>query len=166
MRKKQDHEALSAIGAALATLGAGTDRTKPAPQGAHPLAHSIADACLTAGICRANFYGLLRTGLGPPTFKIGRRRLVRHDALVEWLRERETESLQSDARVSDADRQAERCPQPLGLSASGCGTMIPAVLLGDDAPLPEGEAFDRAATAGFEPWFHDGDSRSCEPAKG
>lgn len=52
---------------------------------------SMAAGAAMAGIGRATLYELVAAGDGPKTFKIGRRRLIRLEALREWLRELEAE---------------------------------------------------------------------------
>lgn len=52
---------------------------------------SIGEAAQAVGLGRATLYELLRDGRGPQTFTVGRRRLVRVEALREWLRRREAE---------------------------------------------------------------------------
>lgn len=49
------------------------------------VALSIPEAADSAGISRSRFYELLSAGDGPPTVKLGRRRLVRRAALESWL---------------------------------------------------------------------------------
>ena len=49
------------------------------------IAYSIAEAAAAANISRSRFYELLNAGEGPPTIKLGRRRLIRRAALDEWL---------------------------------------------------------------------------------
>ncbi len=51
---------------------------------------SVSEAAQAAGLGRATLYELFRSGEGPPTFRVGRRRLVRVEALREWLRQRES----------------------------------------------------------------------------
>lgn len=51
---------------------------------ATPLAHSPADAAELLGISRAKLYLLLEDGT-IPSVKLGRRRLIRHEALVGLL---------------------------------------------------------------------------------
>jgi excisionase family DNA binding protein len=53
------------------------------------LAYTVDEACAVARIRRDLFYALLSRGEGPRTFKLGAKRLVRHEALVAWLEERE-----------------------------------------------------------------------------
>jgi predicted DNA-binding transcriptional regulator AlpA len=37
-------------------------------------------------ISRATFYNLMKRGKAPRTFRVGRRRLVSHEAAAEWQR--------------------------------------------------------------------------------
>lgn len=53
------------------------------------LAISITDFARSVGISRRSFYTLLERGEGPPTIRIGRRRLIRREAAEAWLRARE-----------------------------------------------------------------------------
>jgi predicted DNA-binding transcriptional regulator AlpA len=53
------------------------------------VAYSITRACELTGISRAFFYSELKRGRGPRTIKIGKRRLVLHESLMAYLRERE-----------------------------------------------------------------------------
>ena len=50
---------------------------------------SIEEAAAAVGIGRATMYALLAAGEGPPTFRIGRRRLIRLESLRSWLELRE-----------------------------------------------------------------------------
>lgn len=70
------------------------------------VAYSIAEAAAAASISRARLYELLTVGEGPPTIKLGRRRLIRRAALDEWLASLEgTDELSSPpASVSDDGR--------------------------------------------------------------
>jgi excisionase family DNA binding protein len=49
------------------------------------VAYSIVEAAAAANISRSRLYELLNAGEGPPTIKLGRRRLIRRAALDEWL---------------------------------------------------------------------------------
>jgi excisionase family DNA binding protein len=49
------------------------------------VAYSIAEAAAASNISRSRLYELLTAGEGPPTIKLGRRRLIRRAALDEWL---------------------------------------------------------------------------------
>ena len=51
---------------------------------------SIEQTARAIGIGRATFYQLLAANKGPPTFRIGRRRLIRRAALEKWLAELES----------------------------------------------------------------------------
>lgn len=53
------------------------------------LAYSIPEFCEQLGISVRTFYNLDERGEAPPTFKIGARRLIRHETGVAWVRERE-----------------------------------------------------------------------------
>ena len=53
------------------------------------LAISIADFARSIGISRRSLYSLLDRGEGPPTIRIGRRRVIRREAADAWLRARE-----------------------------------------------------------------------------
>ena len=53
------------------------------------LAISITEFCRLIGLSRRSLYGLLDRGEGPPTIRIGRRRLIRREAADAWLRSRE-----------------------------------------------------------------------------
>jgi excisionase family DNA binding protein len=53
------------------------------------LATSIADFARSIGISRRSVYSLLDRGEGPPTIRIGRRRVIRREAADAWLRSRE-----------------------------------------------------------------------------
>lgn len=56
----------------------------------------VPDAATAAGISRSKLYALIREGEGPRTFKVGRRRLVRRQALQAWLEQLESEQLESE----------------------------------------------------------------------
>lgn len=49
----------------------------------------IEEAARSVGIGRTSMYVLLREGEGPPTLTLGRRRVIRVEALRLWLLERE-----------------------------------------------------------------------------
>jgi len=49
------------------------------------IAYTVAEAAAAANISRSWLYQLLMAGEGPPTIKLGRRRLIRRAALDEWL---------------------------------------------------------------------------------
>ena len=62
---------------------------------AHPIpdtfaAISIAEFCRSIGISRRTLYTILDRGEGPPTCRIGRRRLIRRSSADALLRARET----------------------------------------------------------------------------
>lgn len=50
---------------------------------------SVRDAASIAGFGGTKMYEAIREGWGPPTFTIGRRRLIRLEALKQWLAELE-----------------------------------------------------------------------------
>ena len=55
--------------------------------------YTVPEACAAAGIkSRGLLYRLIRDGLGPKTIKLGRRRLIRRQALREWLEQMEVGS--------------------------------------------------------------------------
>lgn len=62
---------------------------------------SVSEAAETAGIGRSTFYELLDRGEGPATFTIGRRRLVRVEAVREWLAD--LEAAENGGAQDDAD---------------------------------------------------------------
>jgi predicted DNA-binding transcriptional regulator AlpA len=45
---------------------------------------SVAEFCMSHGICRASYYNLQRSGAGPRQMKIGRRTLISVAAAREW----------------------------------------------------------------------------------
>jgi excisionase family DNA binding protein len=49
------------------------------------LAHSIQETAGVIGIGRTKLLELMKAGDGPPSFKLGRRRLIRHEELDTWL---------------------------------------------------------------------------------
>lgn len=49
------------------------------------LAVSLIDFARSIGISRRTLYSLLARGEGPPTIRIGRRRLIRKEAAEAWL---------------------------------------------------------------------------------
>ena len=53
------------------------------------LAHSIPAFCELLGISVRTFYNLDDRGEAPPTFRIGSRRLIRREAALAWMQERE-----------------------------------------------------------------------------
>lgn len=57
---------------------------------------SVREAAAIAGFGGTKMYELIREGEGPPTFTIGRRRLVRVEALREWLASLEAEQTDGD----------------------------------------------------------------------
>lgn len=50
---------------------------------------SITEFCRLIGLSRRTLYSLLDRGEGPPTCRIGRRRVIRREAADAWLRSRE-----------------------------------------------------------------------------
>lgn len=60
----------------------------------HPEALPMPAAAAAAGISRAMLYRLLADGRGPRVVRLGRRTLVRREALAEWLRKLEEETEQ------------------------------------------------------------------------
>ena len=62
------------------------------------LALSIERAAKRAGIGRTLMYQLLRSGEGPPTVRLRRRRVIRVEALRRWLSDREARGPRSDER--------------------------------------------------------------------
>jgi len=67
---------------------AGQDRNDAVlePQSVPPLALSVSRFCSCIGISRTTFYSLANRGEGPPTIKIGRRRMIAVDDARAWLR--------------------------------------------------------------------------------
>jgi hypothetical protein len=71
--------------------------------GAPPYAvYTIEDFCMAHCISKAHFYVLLRKGEAPPTFTVGRRRLIARDAALAWVRQNET--LAAVQPTGEADR--------------------------------------------------------------
>lgn len=54
-------------------------------QPAQPLVVTIDEAAEMAGISRAHLYELIREGRGPRTILLGRRRVLRREAVAQWL---------------------------------------------------------------------------------
>ena len=50
---------------------------------------SIPTFCTAHGISRAHFYNLMKRGLAPRTFVVGRRRLVSDESAAAWRRSME-----------------------------------------------------------------------------
>ena len=50
------------------------------------------EAADAIGIGRSSLFALLKEGAGPPTFSVGRRRLIRLAALRQWMADREAQS--------------------------------------------------------------------------
>ena len=49
------------------------------------LAYSVSEAAKVIGVGKTKLLELMRAGDGPRSFKLGRRRLIEHDVLAEWL---------------------------------------------------------------------------------
>jgi len=62
---------------------------------------SIEEAASAAGIGRTLLYELIGSGKGPATIKLGRRRLIRREALEEWLKRLEVEQSAEHQRGND-----------------------------------------------------------------
>jgi predicted DNA-binding transcriptional regulator AlpA len=56
------------------------------------LCYRITEFCRNARICRTKLYELFKTGQGPKTIKIGRRRLILIDSGQQWLRKLEADT--------------------------------------------------------------------------
>ena len=54
---------------------------------------SVNDAARYIGVGRTHLYNLLSTGEGPPSFRAGKRRLFRKDALDQWMKVQERREL-------------------------------------------------------------------------
>jgi len=54
-----------------------------------PLTLSLDDLAASIGVSRRHLHQLLARGEGPPTIRLGRRRLVRREAADAWLKARE-----------------------------------------------------------------------------
>ena len=50
---------------------------------------SIDEFCDDNGICRATLYNLWRSGDGPRSMRVGRRRLITDEAAADWRRDME-----------------------------------------------------------------------------
>lgn len=50
---------------------------------------SVLEFCKMHAISRAHFYNLLKRGEGPVLMRVGRRRLVSNEAMIEWRRRME-----------------------------------------------------------------------------
>jgi len=73
------------------------------------VAYSIVEAAAAVNISRSRLYELLIAGEGPPTIKLGRRRLIRRAALDEWLESLEgTDELAVTTAPPDGDGRAHR----------------------------------------------------------
>jgi predicted DNA-binding transcriptional regulator AlpA len=64
-----------------------------------PVVLSVAQFCARHCISRAQFYQLLKAGLAPKTFFVGRRRFITVDAAREWLAGMEKQSSSQDPHV-------------------------------------------------------------------
>lgn len=53
------------------------------------LAYSVTGFCQAVGISPRTFWSLQKDAKGPPLVRIGRRVLVRKEAAVNWLKDRE-----------------------------------------------------------------------------
>jgi excisionase family DNA binding protein len=49
------------------------------------LAYSVSEAAKVVGVGKTKLLEMMRCGDGPRSFKLGRRRLIEHDVLSEWL---------------------------------------------------------------------------------
>jgi excisionase family DNA binding protein len=54
-----------------------------------PQALTLAEAADALRVSPRHLQNLFRRGDGPPTIRLGRRRIIRHEALNQWLAERE-----------------------------------------------------------------------------
>ena len=63
--------------------------SRPAP--VHPFANDVDTSAELAGVSRATLYKEIKTGR-IRTFKVGARRLISVDALLNWIRDREAET--------------------------------------------------------------------------
>jgi excisionase family DNA binding protein len=59
------------------------------------LMYSIEETACLSGIGRSLLYVLLSEGRGPPTVKVGSRRLIPHKALMDWIERQEMTSTPS-----------------------------------------------------------------------
>lgn len=78
------------------TSGRRTRARRAAPNPVEPLALSVSEAASGAGLSKQTLYNLWAAGKGPAYIIVGVRRLVRREALVEWLRDLERQ--QGEAR--------------------------------------------------------------------
>ena len=77
------------------------------------LAYSRAQFCKAAGnLSKQRFYDLLRSGEGPETFLIGRRRMVLAGEAKRWIKQKAEES-KAAARAA-----ARRIPDEAGVAAA------------------------------------------------
>lgn len=68
------------------------------------LAYSRAQFCLAAGnLSKQRFYDLLRSGEGPETFMIGRRRMVLAVEARRWIKQKAAEHKTTQKAIKDAE---------------------------------------------------------------
>jgi hypothetical protein len=68
---------------------------------------SVAQFCARHCVSRAQFYQLLKAGLAPKTFFVGRRRFITVDAAREWLARMEKQSSNQDPHVESSKEDAQ-----------------------------------------------------------
>lgn len=56
------------------------------------LSFSVKQLCSLVGISRATLYQAWRDGKGPKSFYVGKRRLITHSSVNEWLTQLEKEA--------------------------------------------------------------------------
>ena len=61
------------------------------------LAFSVVDFCRAHNLSRGTFYNLLRDGLAPKTFKVGKRTLISREAAEQWRRHMEFLTAESES---------------------------------------------------------------------
>ncbi|MFQ5745119.1 MAG: helix-turn-helix transcriptional regulator, partial [Acidobacteriota bacterium] len=88
----------SSMCATTAPLGA-TTGDKNMNNASEMGAISVEEAARLAGIGRATLWALIAAGDGPASLRVGRRRLIRRQALEAWLRELEA----AEAARPDSD---------------------------------------------------------------
>jgi predicted DNA-binding transcriptional regulator AlpA len=59
------------------------------PTTVEPIAYSVTGFCKAVGIAERTFWNLRQAGNAPPVVRIGRRVLVRREAALQWLLDRE-----------------------------------------------------------------------------
>ena len=59
---------------------------------------TIAEFCASHGFSRAMFYKLMAQGLGPETFRVGRKVLISAEAAARWRRQRTQSARQPAAQ--------------------------------------------------------------------